>query len=57
MIYCLMNKGDVEGKKRRSKRSVATRQDGDKELQEKIDKFSYGMNCLQKKAYDMITHK
>ena len=44
-----MNKKDKERKK-----LVANRQNGEKELQEKIDEFSYRTDWLQKSLYDNL---
>lgn len=44
-----MNEKDKERKK-----LVANRQNGEKELQEKIDKFSYSTDWLQKSLYDNL---
>lgn len=39
---------------KKGKKLVANRQNGEKELQEKIDKFSYRIDWLQKSLYDNL---
>lgn len=47
-----MNKKDKERKK--EERKTSYRQNGEKELQEKIDKFSYRIDWLEKSLYDNL---